>query len=336
MTDSNPKLPKNSNSKYIDEKGLFILNELITEKIGWLFRKNHLEDDYGIDGYIDIITEKRGVTGKSIAFQLKTGKSYFNEENEIGYVYRDDFEHLNYYLNLDIPVLIIIVNPETKIAHWEIIKASKTESTGKNWKITIPKNQLISEHSKEKLKNFTSPVTDYVSQLKEMWSFNKLLTSGNDRIILKIPRNDIEKMEFQPILNALQRFISSKDLILKLRNKIDISFDDYDADERELYEIPEVNKWISGLFNKCDCLPYLLTFDKENGFAEVLLYSQVKIVSHTVQANNEYKIKFNADDYKLYIFRIFSQLSDFCNKHGLNEKTIDEISYLIKSFYNFK
>ena len=75
-----------------------------------------MEHDFGIDGYMDVISEKGQVTGKSIAFQLKTGTSFFNEENEIGYVFRGEIKHLNYYLNLDTPIVIVILNNISKIA----------------------------------------------------------------------------------------------------------------------------------------------------------------------------------------------------------------------------
>jgi hypothetical protein len=111
MLEDNTELPKAKPSKKMEKKGLGILKEIVEEKLEWFYRENHLEDDYGIDGFFDIISESGQITGKTISFQLKTGPSYLKEENEIGFVYRGENKHLNYYSNYDLPVLIILIDP---------------------------------------------------------------------------------------------------------------------------------------------------------------------------------------------------------------------------------
>jgi len=41
------------------------------------FQKKSSRNDFGIDAYFDIITERYKLTGKSIAVQIKSGDSYF-------------------------------------------------------------------------------------------------------------------------------------------------------------------------------------------------------------------------------------------------------------------
>src|SRR5688572_20014221 len=101
----NSSFPKMSRNRQTGEKGVTVLKEIIEATLGWIYRPNHLENDFGIDGYMDIITDTGQITGKSIAFQLKSGDSYFEEQNEIGYIYYGERKHLNYYLNLEIPML---------------------------------------------------------------------------------------------------------------------------------------------------------------------------------------------------------------------------------------
>lgn len=36
------------------EIGITIIKEIIERDLNWIFRQNHLEDDFGIDAYIDI------------------------------------------------------------------------------------------------------------------------------------------------------------------------------------------------------------------------------------------------------------------------------------------
>ena len=47
--------------------------------------------DFGIDGLIEIVSSNGAVTGQIIAAQIKFGKSFFNEEGPLGYIYRGEF-----------------------------------------------------------------------------------------------------------------------------------------------------------------------------------------------------------------------------------------------------
>jgi hypothetical protein len=73
--------------------------------------------------------------------------------------------HLNYYLNHDIPVIIILVNENDKKAFWCYCDPNKTEKAGNKWKITIPYNQEFTKVVKDNLLKYVSPLLDYVSQL---------------------------------------------------------------------------------------------------------------------------------------------------------------------------
>ncbi len=128
------QLPTYKKSSKLGEIGLSIVKDIIESELDWIFRKNHQEHDFGIDAYIDINTEFGHITGKSIALQVKTGASYFSETNSFGWVYRDSIEHLNYYLNHQIPVVIILVNNLERKVYWCLCdseKPNKLVRTGK-------------------------------------------------------------------------------------------------------------------------------------------------------------------------------------------------------------
>ncbi len=59
------KLPQYDNSSKKGEDGATIVKAIVESELKWIFRKNHQETDFGIDAYIDLITEKGQVTGKS-------------------------------------------------------------------------------------------------------------------------------------------------------------------------------------------------------------------------------------------------------------------------------
>ena len=71
------ELPKYNPKRKKGEEGVTIVKNIIERKLNWVFRKITLDDDFGLDGYIDILQEGQYVTGKSIGIQIKTGPSYF-------------------------------------------------------------------------------------------------------------------------------------------------------------------------------------------------------------------------------------------------------------------
>ncbi|MCB1099707.1 MAG: DUF4365 domain-containing protein [Verrucomicrobiae bacterium] len=63
--------------------------------LGWTFRPVHQEDDFGIDGYIDVVTEGH-VTGQCLAVQIKCGDSFLRGASEGGVKFLGSKRHLNY------------------------------------------------------------------------------------------------------------------------------------------------------------------------------------------------------------------------------------------------
>ena len=69
--------------------GVSIVSRIVMENFGWLFKRNHQEHDFGIDGQIEVVT-KGSVTGQMLACQIKCGPSFFRDRNKWGYVYRGE------------------------------------------------------------------------------------------------------------------------------------------------------------------------------------------------------------------------------------------------------
>jgi hypothetical protein len=330
--DDNSSFPKINRSTQKGEQGMTILKEIIENDLGWFFRPNHLEHDFGIDGYMDIITDSGQITGKSIAFQLKSGSSYFTDQNEIGIIFKGERKHLNYYLNLEIPILIIILDINSRIAFWEVFDGAKTEQSGDNWKMTIPRMHQLNVNSKKELLKFVGPITDYVSQLENEWKLNQLLTTGSKRIIFRIPREEITNKRFDFITSALRRIQATPDLILSLKGKVDISFDNYDDDKRELFEIQEVKDWIIELYSLSNCWPYLMALDQASAFLKLAFYCFVPFIEKRI-VDGRFQLEYETKNSSLFLWNLFEKLNDYCKQNGLSEETNKEISEKIIKYF---
>ena len=325
------KFPIIQKSTITGENGITTVKSIVENNLNWLFRQIHLENDFGIDAYIDVITDSRQVTGKSIAIQVKTGKSFFQETNEIGFVFRGEIKHLNYYMNLQSPILIVIVDDVNKIAYWEVFTLSKISQAGANWKLTIPKKNVLSTELKSKLVEYVGPITDYASQFEQQSKFDKFLNTGKNRIILRVPKSDVNNLNIEPVLDAIERFQQSSELILNLKSSIDISFDDYEDDSREIFEIEEVCNYADKLYKSHNCWPYLLAMDNASAFMKFLFFIYVPFKKTEIKEPRKYKIEFESIEAWPFIEGLFGNLNSYCDEKGLSIETNKEITKKIVS-----
>lgn len=329
------ELPKYNLSKKIGNIGLSILKIIVENELGWIFRINHLEDDFGIDAFIDIINELGQVTGKSIALQVKSGKSYFGNKVINGWIYQDEIKHLNYYLNHDIPIIIILVDIENKKGFWTLCDASKTTRVNNNWQIVVPFNQELNTSSKSELIKYVSPIKDYASQLENFWKFNQELAE-KERILFRISKEEIIKRDFEPIIFGLKRLEVNINLISSLKEKVDIVFDDYDDDPREVYDIDEIRNWVEFFLKNVKGFSYFLAKDELSQFFKVIILT---LCSHRIKqefiVDNKIKQEYSIDysergEELLGIF--FDDLNNFCEKHGIPIEINNEITKSIIDF----
>ncbi len=133
--------------------GVIETNRIVTKHLGWIFREQPIVD-VGIDAIIEQ-SEKGNPTGKFIAAQIKTGDGNFHlsEKKIIYYVSRI---HYNYWLNLDIPIILIAHFPDSKKTYWQQISEQNLRRTKKQWKIEIPRSQEFNEKAQNKLTRILS------------------------------------------------------------------------------------------------------------------------------------------------------------------------------------
>ncbi|WP_454047421.1 DUF4365 domain-containing protein [Chryseobacterium sp. Marseille-Q8038] len=167
--------PKYNNQRSIGDKGVSLARYVIEHELNWMFRENHLENDFGIDGYIDIIGEENSVTGKSIAIQIKTGESFFKTKTTTGWTFYGENKHLNYYTNLDIPIIIFIIDLQEKKIYWEYFDIDKTSDTKTGWSLLIPSRNILGISSKKDLLEIAGDVIDYMPQIEYQWKINEEL-----------------------------------------------------------------------------------------------------------------------------------------------------------------
>lgn len=129
--------------------GVYEIGKQISKQ-GMIFREQPT-DDYGIDAQIETM-ENGYASGKLIAAQIKSGESFFHETTETSFVFRGKRKHYDYWLNHSLPVIIVLYNPITDESYWQVVNERNAMLTDKNWKIEVPKKNLLSEAKWELIK----------------------------------------------------------------------------------------------------------------------------------------------------------------------------------------
>lgn len=122
---------------------------------GWLFREQMIHD-YGIDAQVEIVRDSYP-TGSLIGIQIKTGTSYFADETDESYVFRTDDKHREYWAKHNLPVILVLYHPDLEKLFWQVVNASTLFSTGKHWKMLVPKNNVLDDSSFGELSELTQP-----------------------------------------------------------------------------------------------------------------------------------------------------------------------------------
>lgn len=78
-----------------------------------------------------------------------------------------------------------------------------------------------------------------------------------DALFFVVPRRDVEAGDLSEILRGLNHLISSVEIAKAYCERVDIGFDGYDDDRREVWEIPEIREFVYRLDEQ---FPYWLFF----------------------------------------------------------------------------
>lgn len=324
----NSGFPQYTPSAKLGDVGVGIVSRLVSEDFNWLFKRNHQEHDFGIDGQIEVVTDEGSVTGQMLACQIKCGISFFRESNKWGYVYRGEMKHFNYLANYPMPVIIVLCNPTTQEAIWEKFQPNSARITEGGWTITIPFENKLSA-SKAALIRLLPPVSDHAAHLKEYWRINNMLLSV-EHILFLVDREDVEGMSPKPTLDFLARLRSTKELAYHCQGKLALGFSGYDDEPRELFEVDEVKKFVVVLDK---AFPELFFFSRrvEPGSTIMLFIFCLAGVGWAGQRSTPG----NSQPYEIehgqvlgdFIFRHFEGLNAICEWLGLPEEDIERMSF---------
>ncbi|MGV3604306.1 MAG: DUF4365 domain-containing protein [Dyadobacter fermentans] len=324
--------PSYSAQRKVGDRGVTFVRTIIEDQLGWIFRPSHLEDDFGLDGYIDIITDDNSVTGKYLGVQIKTGASYFKSETALGWKFSGENKHLNYFLNSGFPIVIIIVNLELQKAYWELFDIGRTDKSKTGWSITISRDNVLDFSAKNTFLSLVGQVIDYMSQIEYQWELNERIKDSS-LTLLSVSREEIEALETRWFIELLEKLTINDEMVKRTKGKISFLIDGYNDDDREIYEIPEIRDWIKKVVPEFKYWGYFLNMEpyleRLAGLRMIHLCSIDLYKSETHKKINKKYVEYDPKQTVDLMTNLFVWLNEFTDKYKIPLEVNKEQSYLI-------
>ncbi|WP_433452510.1 DUF4365 domain-containing protein [Streptomyces sp. CA-142005] len=152
--------------------------------LGWLFREQPTED-YGIDAHAEVVDADL-VKGRLLAMQIKSGSSWFRERGPGGWWFRPDVEHIQYWINHSLPVVVVLYHPERELCYWQIVNRETLEKGRRGgWKLLVPEAQVLDSTARTALSQAAEgdPYTLRIRELQLARPWMRMLAEGTRLVI---------------------------------------------------------------------------------------------------------------------------------------------------------
>jgi len=317
--------PKRTIQNQIGSSGQSYIQFFIENSLKWVYHPINQNNDFGIDGYIEVI-DNDCATGKLIALQIKHGNSYFKHKNISSYTYFGDDKHLNYYLNNRCPVILIILDESFGKKYWQLFDLSLTSPEQNGWSIEIPEKNVLDGYVLDMWKQFAGPIRDYKEEISHAWEIDKQFSEG-DLFMFPVTMAEVYSCSYDYFLSFIKQLSKNEKMLLRMHSTIELYFPDYQKDERELFEIPEVIKWFVNAIAKDIPLAYFLSFSiKSYSFFMVSYSLNTKVVKNISKKPEKILIEYSNEAFDNVLSTLWENLNTFCDEHPAAEILNKEIS----------
>ncbi|MEZ2224653.1 DUF4365 domain-containing protein [Microcoleus sp.] len=150
----------------IQDEGVSTIGRIFNKELKWIFREQQ-KADMGIDAHVEVCDNGQP-SGRLIALQIKSGESWFKEKIDEGIVFRGSLEHLKYWSEHSLPVIITLYNPSSEKVFWQAVLPKYITRTPKAWKIVVPHSKKLDKQAELELRSYSkdSPVIEGLKKLR--------------------------------------------------------------------------------------------------------------------------------------------------------------------------
>jgi hypothetical protein len=318
--------PKLTASQLTGAIGVTILNGIVERELKWRFRRNHQEDDFGIDGYVDLVSESGCVLGKNFAVQIKTGPSHVVKSTDHGFLLHGQLKHLNYFLNSPLPIILVWVDDSVGRAWWVHVKPTAVRMAKAGWTILIPKSNRLDSSARTALAALAGPVSNYLPLVGRIQTIREA-ARGVERIFFLADRAEVEAGDVSRLKEFFEMFEAVPEMLPALQGKLILIVHGWNEDAREVYQIPEARAWFEKAERAVLGWGYYLDLDGSHSTFHTFFMcsSTTEIVGETIDRSGKV-VEISLDEAQKFIEKHFDWLNEFTDKHSFALEVNKEIS----------
>jgi hypothetical protein len=153
--------------------------------------------------------------------------------------------------------------------------------------------------------------------------------TGVDWIGVVVSRQEVESLDISQALKMLQSVLHDAETVRMFQGQVGISFHGYDTDSRELYQIPEVRRYVALLDSKFPFWFYFLSTDHDTLKMIAFCLCSTKEVDSGLACVDPAEIE-------PFLIRHFDALNYLFAHYGLDEAINEEISALVLDCFSPK
>jgi serine/threonine protein kinase len=142
--------------------------------------------------------------------------------------------------------------------------------------------------------------------------------ASNNPLVFSVSYEDVGSCDIETVFGALNRFLDSRESVIAGRGRVTLSFEGYDNDPRDLYDISEVRSYVSALDQ---AFPYWFYFaDLNNDTVKLLALCLCRVV----KVGNGSKP--HTEDFQKFLFDHTIALNQFCDTFVLESTIKDAVT----------
>ena len=150
---------------------------------------------------------------------------------------------------------------------------------------------------------------------------------GVDWLGVVVSRSDVEKNDISATLSTLSSLLNDNATVRRFQGRVNVSFDGFNEDRREIYEIPEIRRFCAKLDRH---FPYWLYFlPTADSSLKMMTFCLCR-----VEKQGPGLVTLNGTDLGRFLYSHFGAMNELFDRHSLDEATNQAISNNILKYFN--
>lgn len=149
------------------------------------------------------------------------------------------------------------------------------------------------------------------------------------RLVLVVSREHVEAQEYQPVLDVLLAMTKTATDVRENASNLELTFDGYDDDRREVYMIPEVRTFVAHLNEH---FPYWLHFDCKSEGSLFCIMAALLPIEDVAYLSGQVMVRFLPGSKHALLLSWFGAMNGLYARYGLGDEENAEMTRQVRRY----